>query len=165
MVPALRHVDCRGYCPGTLCGATHRDGQGGVLVRLVHGAVARQYRPVWGGPGLAAAADSPGRQPRVRPHLSGQPGLVPQSGGPRVRHAGGHRRGSHVCGYGALWPSADPGGLAGARLSVPPAQLLLGKAPFCSGTWRAEARCPTSCMSSMRPSMPWCPGRDRSSSW
>ena len=52
-------------------------GQGGVVVRLVHGAVARQYRPVWGGPGLAASADSPGRQPRVRPHLSRQPGLGP----------------------------------------------------------------------------------------
>ena len=135
----------------------------GVLVRLVHGAVACQYRPVWGGPGLAASADSPSRQPHVRPHLSDQPGLGSQSGGPRVRHAGGHGRGSHVCGHGALWPSADPGGLAGARLPVPPAQLrwarrLSARAP--RGRKRAAQ---TSCMSSMRPSMPWCPGRDRSS--
>jgi KUP system potassium uptake protein len=39
----------------------------------------------------------------------------------------------------------------------------LDKAPFCSGTWRAEAPCPTSCMSSMRPSMPWCLELGRSS--
>jgi KUP system potassium uptake protein len=82
-VPALRHLDCRGYCPGTLRSATQRDGQGGILVWLVHGAVARQYWPVWSGPGLAASANSPGHQPRVRPHLSHPPGLGPQSGGPR----------------------------------------------------------------------------------
>ena len=31
--------------------------------------------------------------------------------------------GSHVCGHGTLWSSAHSGGLAGARLPVPPAQL------------------------------------------
>ena len=38
-----------------------------------------------------------------------------------------------------------------------------GQGAFLLGHLEAEALCPTSCMSSMRPSMPWCLGRGRSS--
>src|SRR5262249_10940314 len=94
-----------------------------------------------------ASADSPGRQPCVRPHLSGRAEMVTQSGGPRVRHAGGHWWGSHVCGHGALWPSAYSGRLAGAHLPGPPASLLWARrlSARASEGWGHDAQ-PVACL-------------------
>ena len=124
--------------------AVQRTGhsQGRVVVRLVHGAVARQYRPVWGGSGLAASADSPGRQPRVWPHLSRQPGLGPTvwwssdlscwrspAGKPCMR----------TWGTLVVCRSRWAGWGLPTRASC---STTLGKAPFCSGSSRAGSALP-----------------------